>query len=76
MYSYYDNPELNAWRNGENYKNGGLERKKGQFDIIGWLIRQNEYARYAERNRVSMSLYAGEIYEVDFGLNVNTELLY
>ena len=76
MYSYYDNPELNAWRNGENYKNGGLERKKGQFDIIGWLIRQNEYAKYAERYNTSMRLNAGEIYEVDFGINVNAEFSY
>ena len=52
------------------------ERKKGQFDIIGWLIRQNEYAKYSERNRTSFSVEAGEIYEVDFGINVNAEFSY
>lgn len=52
------------------------ERKKGQFDIIGWLIRQNEYAKYSERNRTSFSVKAGEIYEVDFGINVNAEFSY
>lgn len=65
-----------SWNLNEERKNSGLERRKGQFDVIGWLIRQNEYARYAERNRVSMSLYAGEIYEVDFGINVNAEFSY
>ena len=71
-----DNPELNSWRNGENHKNGAFERRRGQFDIIGWLIRQNEYAKYAERNKVAMKLNAGEIYEVDFGINVNAEFSY
>ena len=52
------------------------ERKKGQFDIIGWLIRQNEYAKYSERNHNSFSVKAGEIYEVDFGINVNAEFSY
>ena len=71
-----DNPELNSWRSGETNKNGGIERKKGQFDIIGWLIRQNEYAKYAEKNKTVMRLNAGEIYEVDFGINVNAEFSY
>ena len=71
-----DNPELNSWRSGETSKNGGLERKRGQFDVIGWLIRQNEYAKFAERNRVAVRLRAGEIYEVDFGINVNAEFSY
>ena len=60
----------------EERKNGGMERRKGQFDIIGWLIRQNEYAKYAERNRLLMTVRAGEIYEVDFGINVNAEFSY
>ena len=60
----------------EERKNSGIERKKGQFDVIGWLIRQNEYARYSERNRLLMTVRAGEIYEVDFGINVNAEFSY
>ena len=60
----------------EEKKNGGFERKKGQFDVIGWLIRQNEYAKYAERNKLLMTVRAGEIYEVDFGINVNAEFSY
>ncbi len=60
----------------EERKNSGFERKKGQFDVIGWLIRQNEYAKYAERNKLLMTVRAGEIYEVDFGINVNAEFSY
>ena len=60
----------------EERKNSGFERKKGQFDVIGWLIRQNEYAKYAEKNKLLMTVRAGEIYEVDFGINVNAEFSY
>ena len=60
----------------EEKRNSGIERKRGQFDVIGWLIRQNEYAKYAERNKLLLNLRAGEIYEVDFGVNVNAEFSY
>ena len=60
----------------EEKKNSGFHRKRGQFDVIGWLIRQNEYAKYAERNKLIMTVRAGEIYEVDFGINVNAEFSY
>ena len=53
-----------------------LERKQAHFDIIGWLLRQNEYAKCAEKYRLSYELRAGEIYEVDFGINVNAEFSY
>ena len=53
-----------------------LERKQAHFDIIGWLLRQNEYAKCAEKYRLSYELKAGEIYEVDFGINVNAEFSY
>ena len=52
------------------------EKKQAHYDIIGWLIRQNEYAKCAERYRLSYELKAGEIYEVDFGINVNAEFSY
>ena len=53
-----------------------LDKKQAHFDIIGWLLRQNEYARCAEKYRLSYELKAGEIYEVDFGINVNAEFSY
>ena len=62
--------------NQEDRRYAQNERTKGQFDIIGWLIRQNEYAKYAERSKISFEVRAGEIYEVDFGVNVNAEFSY
>ena len=53
-----------------------LERKQAHYDIIGWLLRQNEYARCSEKYRLAYELKAGEIYEVDFGINVNAEFSY
>ena len=53
-----------------------LERKQAHFDIIGWLLRQNEYAKCSEKYRLAYELKAGEIYEVDFGINVNAEFSY
>ena len=53
-----------------------LEKKQAHYDIIGWLLRQNEYAKCSERYRLSYELRAGEIYEVDFGINVNAEFSY
>ena len=53
-----------------------FERKRGHFDIIGWLLRQNDYMKYAEKNKLAVKLKAGEIYEVDFGINVNAEFSY
>ena len=53
------------------------ERKRGQFDVISWLVRQNEYTKYANNpNRIGINVKAGEIYEVDFGINVNAEFSY
>ena len=52
------------------------ERKQAHFDIIGWLLRQNEYAKCSEKYRLAYELKAGEIYEVDFGINVNAEFSY
>ena len=52
------------------------DRKQAHFDIIGWLLRQNEYAKCSEKYRLAYELKAGEIYEVDFGINVNAEFSY
>ena len=61
---------------GNTKKQMVLERKQAHFDIIGWLLRQNEYAKCSERYRLAYELKAGEIYEVDFGINVNAEFSY
>ena len=79
----YEKEYLGAYSNmhkieiyGTRRKQMILERKQAHFDIIGWLLRQNEYAKCAERFRLSYELKAGEIYEVDFGINVNAEFSY
>ena len=53
-----------------------FERRKGQFDVVSWLLRQNDYVRFAEKYKITHKVYAGEIYEFDFGINVNAELSY
>ena len=57
-------------------KHDTYERRKGHFDVVGWLLRQHEYAKCAERGRPAIKLKAGEIYEVDFGINVDSEFSY
>lgn len=52
------------------------ERRKGQSDIVEWLLRQNEYLRAQQKNDIAFEVKAGEIYEVDFGINVNAEFSY
>lgn len=60
----------------EKRKQMALERKRGQNEMMSWLARQYEYAKASERYRLSYKLTAGEIYEIDFGINVNAELNY
>ena len=75
----YLNPYVNMQKReiiGNTKKQMVLERKQAHFDIIGWLLRQNEYAKCSERYRLAYELKAGEIYEVDFGINVNAEFSY
>ena len=58
----------------EERKVAKRERYKGQMDLMEWLIRQNEYSKISLNGyQVNKELKAGEIYEVDFGINVNKE---
>ena len=75
----YENTYNNMFKKeiiGTRRKQMVLERKQAHYDIIGWLLRQNEYAKCSERYRLAYELKAGEIYEVDFGINVNAEFSY
>ena len=75
----YENTYNNMFKKeiiGTRRKQMVLERKQAHYDIIGWLLRQNEYAKCSEKYRLSYELRAGEIYEVDFGINVNAEFSY
>lgn len=72
---YLTSEELER-RKKEKLRSNQEERKKGQSDIIEWLLRQNEYMKYASSYKLNWDLKAGEIYEVDFGINVNNEFSY
>ena len=72
-----DSGTIKSWmEEGKPVKRTFDNRRQGQFDIIGWLIRQNEYAKFSEKNRLAINVKAGEIYEVDFGINVHAEFSY
>ena len=48
-------------------------RAQGLREELDWIKRQLEYACFAERFKLRYDLKKGEIYEIDWGLNVNAE---
>ena len=40
---------------------------------LEWIKRQIEYATFTDTHRLKKELHKGEIYEIDFGINVNAE---
>ena len=52
------------------------ERRDGQFDMLSWLLRQYEYSKFTKSKKIKYEVKAGEIYEIDFGINVNAEFSY
>ena len=48
-------------------------RNQGSREQLEWIKRQLEYASFAERYKLRYDLKKGEIYEIDWGLNVNAE---
>ncbi len=48
-------------------------RQEGMRTQLEWIKRQLEYASFSERFSLRYSLKRGEIYEIDWGLNVNAE---
>ncbi len=51
-------------------KDNALDNVREQLD---WIRRQLEYASFTEKFRVCFNLKKGEIYEFDWGINVNCE---
>lgn len=47
--------------------------KIGRRDELDWIKRQIEYSFFAERYKLRYDLKRGEIYEFDWGINVNAE---
>ena len=60
--------------NGPKYKSDFQSfRAQGQREELEWIKRQLEYACFTERYKLRYDLKKGEIYEIDWGLNVNAE---
>ena len=48
-------------------------RKEGMRDQLEWIKRQLEYASFSEKFELRFDLKQGEIYEIDWGININAE---
>ena len=48
-------------------------RREGMRDQLEWIRRQLEYASFSEKLSLRYDLKKGEIYEFDWGINVNAE---
>ena len=60
--------------NGSKYKSDFQNfRAQGLREELEWIKRQLEYAYFSERFKLRYDLKRGEIYEIDWGLNVNAE---
>ena len=57
-----------------NYQNDNKSiRRDGMRPQLEWIKRQLEYASFTEKFSLRYSLKRGEIYEIDWGINVNAE---
>ena len=57
-----------------NYLNDNKSiRRDGMRAQLEWIKRQLEYASFTEKFSLRYSLKRGEIYEIDWGINVNAE---
>lgn len=54
----------------QNIENGRISGMREQID---WMKRQMEYMSFSENYKLRYNLKKGEIYEIDWGLNVNAE---
>ena len=62
------------WTINDSYIEKGVpSRLLGMKDQLEWIKKQIEYFMFAEKFKLRYDLKKGEIYEIDFGLNVNTE---
>lgn len=59
---------------GSRYKSDyKSSRAQGSREQLEWIKHQLEYASFAEKYKLRYDLKKGEIYEIDWGLNVNAE---
>lgn len=59
--------------NNNDYGRGISMRSIGLREQLDWMKRQIEYYSFAEKYKLRYDLKKGEIYEIDFGINVNSE---
>ena len=55
------------------FSSKAVVRKEGMRDQLEWIRRQLEYASFSEKYSLRYDLKRGEIYEFDWGINVNAE---
>ena len=55
------------------YGNKSAIKQDGMRSQLEWIKRQLEYADFSERYTLRYDLKRGEIYEIDWGINVNAE---
>lgn len=54
-------------------KKNEAKRMGNLKDQLEWIKRQIEYATFTDSYKLRMELHKGEIYEIDWGINVNAE---
>ena len=64
-----------SWIINEEYVSKGSMSNKvlGIKEELDWMRRQSEYAMFGSKYRLRYNLKKGEIYQVDWGINVNSE---
>lgn len=62
--------EKNDWM---PYGSKSYLRQDGRKSQLDWIRRQLEYADFSEKYQLRYDLRRGEIYEIDWGINVNAE---
>ena len=55
------------------FSNRQSSKQDGLRNQLDWIKRQLEYADYSEKYALRFDLKRGEIYEIDWGINVNAE---
>lgn len=72
--SYEEKRFLVEYDKDTRYRNERMiHRNSGIREELEWIKRQLEYASFAERCKTRYDLKRGEIYEIDWGVNVNAE---
>ena len=64
-----------SWAINEEYVTKGIMPNKilGIKEELDWMRRQSEYAIFGSKYKLRYDLKRGEIYQVDWGINVNSE---